>query len=68
MEQYWFRRSVALADGLKLCTELQTLDLGWNSISSEGAVALADGLKLCTELQTLHLRHNSIGSECISSK
>ncbi len=30
-----------------------TLDIGRNSVGSDGAVALADGLKSCTNLQTL---------------
>ena len=52
-----------LAEGLKHCTNLQTLNLHSNSIDSDGAVALAEGLKCCTNLQTLNLRSNSIGSD-----
>ena len=52
-----------LAEGMKCCTNLQTLDLSSNSIGSEGAVSLAEGLKCCTNLQTLDLSYNSIGSE-----
>ncbi len=44
--------AVKLADGLKSCTNLQTLNIRGNSIG-EGTVALADGLKSCTNLQTL---------------
>ena len=47
--------AVALAEGLKCCTNLQTLNLSSNSIGSDGAVALAEGLKCCTNLQTLDL-------------
>ena len=47
---------VALAERLKCCTNLKTLDLWSNSIGSDGVVALAEGLKCCTNLQTLHLR------------
>ena len=46
---------------LKCCTYLQTLDLSWNSIESDGAEALAEGLKCCTNLQILNLSYNSIG-------
>ncbi len=53
----------SLADGLKSCTNLQTLNISLNSVGSEGAVALADGLKSCTNLQTLNIRGNSVGSE-----
>ena len=52
--------AVALAEGLKCCTNLY---LGYNSIGSDGAVALAEGLKCCTNLQTLDLSYNSIGSD-----
>ena len=54
---------MALAEGLKCCTNLQTLNLSYNSIGSDGAVALAEGLKCCTNLQTLNLGDNSIGSD-----
>ena len=54
---------MAIVEGLKCCTNLQTLDLSGNSIGSDGAVALAEGLKFCTNLQTLDLRNNSIGSD-----
>ena len=52
-----------LAEGMKCCTNLQTLDLSFNSIGSHGAVALAEGLKCCTNLQTLDLSSNCIGSD-----
>ncbi len=55
--------AVALANGLKFCTELETLELANNSICSEGAVALAYSLKLCAKLQKLNLKYNRIGSE-----
>ena len=51
-----------LAEGMKCCTNLQTLDLTNIIISSDGAVALAEGLKCCTNLQTLNLYYNTIGS------
>ena len=63
-----------IAGGLKHCNNLQTLDLGWNSIAlgkgistcrpywnPDGAKALADGLKHCNNLQTLDLEGNNIG-------
>ena len=51
-----------ISEGLKYCTNLQTIDLRSNSIGSDGAVALAEGLKCCTNLQNLDLSSNSIGS------
>ena len=62
----WTKRRIddrvkALADGLKHCPNLQTLDLGHNSIGDDGAKALADCLKHCPNLQTLDLRYNSVG-------
>ncbi len=53
----------SLADGLKSCTNLQTLNISRNNIGSKCAVALADGLKSCTNLQTLNISLNSVGSE-----
>ena len=55
--------AVALADGLKSCSNLQYLDLSANNISAEGAVALADGLKSCCNLRHLDLSDNNIGAE-----
>ena len=55
--------AVALADGLKSCSNLQYLALSANSINDEGAVALADGLKSCNNLQHLTLHTNSISDE-----
>ena len=55
--------TTALAEGLKSCTNLQTLDLSCSNIGSDGATALAEGLKSCTNLQTLNLVSNSIGSD-----
>ena len=52
-----------LVEGMKCCTNLQTLNLSFNSIGSDGAVALSEGLKCCTNLQTLDLSFNSIGSD-----
>ena len=53
----------ALADGLRHCPNLQTLNLGGNSIGDDGAKALADGLKHCSSLQTLNLGLNIIGDD-----
>ena len=50
----------ALADGLKYCNDLQTLDLDYNNIGTEGAIALAKGLKYCCSLNFLHLMENPI--------
>ena len=55
--------AVALADGLKSCSNLQRLYLSYNNIGAEGAVALADGLKSCSNLQRLNLATNNIGAE-----
>ena len=52
-----------LVEGMKCCTNLQTLKLSSKSIGSDGAVALAEGLKCCTNLLTLNLSYNSIGSD-----
>ncbi len=58
-----FKGAIALADCLKSCTNLQTLDIMNNNIGSKGAVKLADGLKSYTNLRTLNINRNSIGSE-----
>ena len=55
--------AVALADGLKSCSNLQVLALSVNNIGAEGTVALADGLKSCSNLQDLDLSNNNIGDE-----
>ena len=55
--------AVALAGGLKSCSNLQDLNLCTNNIGGEGAVALAGGLKSCSNLQVLHLSTNNIGDE-----
>ena len=55
--------AAVLAEGIKCCTNLQTLNLGYKHIGSDGAVALAEGLKCCTNLQILELSSNSIGSD-----
>ena len=52
-----------LKDGLKHCTNLQTLNLNSNGIGADGAKVLADVLKNCTNLQTLHLDSNEIGAD-----
>ena len=53
----------ALADGLKQCYNLQTLDLHSNHIGPEGAKALAHCLKHCHNLQILLLDFNQVGSD-----
>ena len=50
----------ALAEGLKSCTNLQSLNLRYGQIGSDGAAALAEGLKSCTNLQALKLYCNNI--------
>ena len=52
-----------LAGALKICTNLQQLDISYNSIKSEGAIVLADALKFCTNLQQLNISYNGIESE-----
>ena len=54
---------MALAEGLKGCTNLQSLNLRFKNICSDDAAALAEGLKSCTNLQTLQLDFNNIGSD-----
>ena len=53
----------ALAECLKSWTNLQSLNLRYGQIGSDGAAALAEGLKSCTNLQTLDLYSNNIGSD-----
>ena len=53
----------ALADSLKHCPNLQTLNLRGSSIGDDGARALAGGLKHCPNLQTLNLGGSSIGGD-----
>ena len=52
----------ALAEGLKHCTNLRTLNVISNSIGTDGTKALAEGLKHCTNLRTLNVISNSIVS------
>ena len=51
----------ALANALKTCTDLISLDLSNNEIGRDGAEALADALSPCTSLTSLNLSGNSIG-------
>ena len=53
----------ALAENLKNCSNLETLNLHSNNIGSDGATTLAEGLKSCTNLQTLNLSFNNLGSD-----
>ena len=53
----------ALADGLRNCHSLQTLNLEDNNISDDGANALADCLRNCHSLQTLNLEDNEISAD-----
>ena len=53
----------ALADGLKSCSNLQTLYLSDDTIGDEGAIAVAGGLMSCINLLTLDLSGDNIGSE-----
>ena len=46
-----------LIDGLKLCTGLQELDLGWNNVGMEGVVELCEGLKSWHQLQNLQVAY-----------
>ena len=67
-DSVWTKRRIddrvnALADVLKHCPNLQTLDLRYNSVGDNGAKALADGLKHCPNLQTLYLGRNNVGSD-----
>ena len=42
---------------------MQTLNLAWNNIGSDGAKALADGLQHCNSLKILNLQENDICSD-----
>ncbi len=62
--RYWHADIiVALANCLRSCTNLQTLNISVKNLNLRGAEALADGLKFCTDLQTLNIGENSMGSE-----
>ena len=53
----------ALADCLRNCYSLQTLNLERNIIGDDGAKALADCLRNCHSLQTLKLEGNNISAD-----
>ena len=53
----------AVVKVIKSCTNLLTLDIGDNHISSEGAAVLGEALKSCTNLQALYIQDNNICSE-----
>ena len=53
----------ALADCLRNCHSLQTLNLAHNEICADGAKALADCLRNSHNLQTLNLALNEIGAD-----
>ena len=50
-----------LANGLKHCSNLETLNLEHNQIADVGAKSLVEGLKFCSKLESLHVQHNKIG-------
>ena len=50
-----------LANGLKLCINLQKLDISSNEIGAKGTEAILEALKHCTTLRVLDVSHNSIG-------
>ena len=52
-----------LLKGVAKSSSLQVLDLGYNSITDEGAEALAAGLKANSSLQVLDLGYNEITDE-----
>ena len=52
----------ALAENLKNCSNLETLNLHSNNIGSDGATTLAESLKSCTNLQSLDLSFNEVDS------
>ena len=53
---------VALADGLKFCSNTVVLNISNNSMNLEATSALAHALKYCTNLKKLLLPFNGIGS------
>ena len=52
-----------LADSLKSCIHISTLELAINHIGNVGANALAVNITSCTKLRTLNLSCNEIGDE-----
>ena len=50
-----------LANGLRYCTHLETLDLSYNRIGDKGAVSLAESVKSCQKLDKVNLAFNRIG-------
>ena len=60
---YANHKGKSIADGLKHCRNLMTLNLKQNSLCADGCNVLADGLKHCNNLLTLNLKQNSIGGE-----
>lgn len=55
--------AVFLADGLKHCENLKTLNLDRNYLGSEGSSSLARSLKHCGNLESLSLGQNQIGDD-----
>ena len=50
---------------LKDLTQLQNLDLSWNTIGDDDVISLAEALKEMNHLHTLDLSHNEIGDDGI---
>eukprot|EP00961_Rhodomonas_salina_P141806 1909461-Rhodomonas_salina.5 len=51
-----------LTELLEACTKLETIDLSWNCIDSEGVRRFAPGLQQTSALHTLALTDNNIGT------
>ena len=57
-----------LADALRKCPALSTLDLGYDQIGHEGTISLAAALPNCHLLSCLHLNYNISINNTMSSK
>ena len=56
----------AVADSLKNCEYIESLDLSDNKISDAGAVALSDCLTGCSKLMNLNISYNDISNSGLS--
>ena len=50
----------ALANGLRLCTNLKELDVSDNGLRAKGAKTLATGLQFCRKLERINIRWNGM--------
>jgi Ran GTPase-activating protein (RanGAP) involved in mRNA processing and transport len=50
-----------IAEALKVNSSLETINIGQNSIQSEGALYLENALSVNSTLQSISIEHNLIG-------